>query len=318
MRFKLAIHFTAVCLLGVASAVIAQQPGQQGQGQQGRGGRGFPGGPPGGFGGGMFGGGGASRMGLLRIAEVRKELELADEQVAEIEKVNEELRAKYPSPFGGRGGPGGTPGGDGQRGRRGGTNNNEGASLAVPAQWYFVVAQDPQQGQGQKGGRGFGNFQPPTPEQLAEMEKQRLERSREENAKLAEILLPNQLKRLNEIYIQQAGTQALQDEDVAKTLGISDAQKDQITKVREANREAMRSQGQEAFAGLDGEARAAKFAEMRKANDDKVLAVLTAAQRTKFEEMKGKPFTMPEGGFGRGGGGPGGTRGRGGNRGTNN
>ncbi len=176
------------------------------------------------FGGGMFGGGGMrSRMSLLGITEVKKELELADEQVAEIEKVNEELRAKYPNPFGGRGGPGGpggAPGGDNQRGRRGGNNNNnnEGAFVA-PTQWYFVVAQEPnpqQPGQGRRGGGGGGNFQPPTPEQMAEFQKQRLERSREEKAKLAEILLPNQIKRLNEIFIQQAGIAALQDEEVCQ------------------------------------------------------------------------------------------------------
>src|SRR5207253_11331828 len=88
MRFKLVFQLAALALIGAAVSVMAQQPpGQPGQGR-GRGG------PPGG-GGGMFGG--FSRMGLLRMAEVRKELELADEQVAEIDKVNEELRAKYPS-----------------------------------------------------------------------------------------------------------------------------------------------------------------------------------------------------------------------------
>ena len=99
---------------------------------------------------------------------------------------------------------------------------------------------------------------------------------------------------------------------MAKQLGISDAQKAEITKVRDANWQAMGTQGREAFAGLDDAARAAKFAEMRKSNEDKVLALLTAAQRTKFEELKGKPFAMPEG-AGRGGFG-----GRGGKGGNNN
>jgi hypothetical protein len=312
MRFKSAIQFTAVCLLGLATAVIAQQPGQ-GQGQQGR--RGGGGGPPGGgmFGGGMFGGGFISRMFLARNDAVRKELELADEQVAEIDKVNEELRAKYPSMFGGRGG-GGPPGG-GPGGRRGGgtnNNNNEGASLAVPTPWYFVVAQDPQQGQGRGRGPQF------TPEQMAEMEKARLERTREENAKLAEILLPNQLKRLNEIYVQQAGVAALQDEDIAKQLTISDAQKAQLTKIRDefsAKRREMFQPG--GGGGGDFEAARAKIIEMNKVQDEQLLAVLNPQQKAKFEEMKGKPFTMPEGGFGRGGG-PGGNRGRTTNRGTNN
>jgi len=249
------------------------------------------------------------------MAEVKKELELADEQVAGIEKVNEELRAKYPNMFGGRGGGGGPPGG----GRRGGNNNNEGALNVLPMQTFFVALQEPNQQQGRRGGGG-GNFQPPTPEQMAEFAKMRLERTREEKAKLAEILLPNQIKRLNEIFVQVNGVRALDDEEIAKELGISEAQKAEMTKVREANDEAMRTQGREAFAGLDDQARAAKFAEMRKANDDKVLAVLSPAQKTKFEEMKGKPFAMPEGagrgGFGGGGGGN--NRGRGGKGGNNN
>src|SRR5205823_602170 len=121
MRFKLAFQLAAIALIGLAATVMAQQqpPGQGGQGRGG--GRGGPGG----F---MFG---QTRIGLLSIPEIRKELELADEQVAEIEKVQQELRAKY----GGRGG-----GGNDGKGRRGGNNNNEGALLTAPSQWYFVVA----------------------------------------------------------------------------------------------------------------------------------------------------------------------------------
>jgi Spy/CpxP family protein refolding chaperone len=70
--------------------------------------------------------------------------------------------------------------------------------------------------------------------------------------------------------------------------------------------------------GGDREAIQAKMQELRRAADAKVLAVLTPEQQKKFEEMKGKPFAMPEG-FGRGGFGPGGPGGRGrGNRGGNN
>src|SRR5258705_2219997 len=102
MRFKLVFTVTAIAMIGVAASLLAQQPGgQRGQGGPG-GGRGG-GGPPGGF---------VTRMFLLTNPEVRKELELADEQVAEIEKVAAALREKY---GGGRGGPGG----GGQRGNRG-------------------------------------------------------------------------------------------------------------------------------------------------------------------------------------------------------
>jgi hypothetical protein len=310
MRFKFFSSLAIVAGLCFAAVAMAQQPAQPGQpGGRGRGG------PPGGGGFGMFGGGGGgfgtSRLRLLQVDEIRKELELADEQVAAIKELDEELRAKYPTIGGRGGGPGG-----GAPGRRGGNNNNEGALRTVPAQWYFVTQeqQPAQPGQG-RGGRGGPQM---TPEQIAEMEKQRAERDKEANAKLADILLPHQVKRLNEIYIQQAGTAALLDDDVSKLLNVSAAQKTKITEVRQQSQESFGAAMREMFQGVgDRDANRAKMEELRKSNDAKVLAVLSADQQKKFEELKGKPFAMPEGG-GRGGpgagrGAPGGTRGRGGN-----
>jgi hypothetical protein len=307
MRLKLALTLTAVAVIGLATPILAQQPGQGGRGRGG-----------GGFGGGGMGFGFMGRMQLLRIPEVRKELELADEQIAAIDKANEEIQAKYPG-FGGRGGPGGggTPGGDGQKGRRG--RGNDGAFQAVPTDWYFIQAQQgqAQQGQGQQG-RGRGGPQL-TDEQRAEFEKQRQERTKEENAKLGEILLPHQLRRLTEIYVQIAGVNALQDEEVSKDLGLTDAQKTKLAEVRRQNQEAFGTLMREQFGGGGGgdpEAARAKRDELQKANDAKVLAVLTADQQKKFDELKGKKFDMPEGAGRRGGGpgGQGGTRGRGGNQ----
>jgi Spy/CpxP family protein refolding chaperone len=307
---------TVVACFGLAISVLAQQPGQPG----GRG----RGGPPGG-GGFFFGGGGASRMGLLNVEEVQKELELTDEQIDEIRKVAAEIREKYGFGFGGRGVPGGErgrggpQGGEGQKGRRGpGSGNNDRALQAAPAQWYFVQAQQPE-GQGRRGGGPGG--QGLTPEQRAEMERQRAERTREENAKLAEILLPHQLKRLTEIYIQRAGVAALQDEGISKDLGINDEQKNRITKIREEfstkRRELFSAGGRGGGGGgggADFEATRAKMVELTGAEEQQIFGVLTAQQKTKFEEMKGKSFAMPERGPG-GPGGPGGTRGR---RGNNN
>jgi hypothetical protein len=293
MRSKLVFAALAVALIGLAGSVLAQQD-QKGRGR---------GGAPGGGGGGFV----QSRMMLLRIAEVRKELELADEQLTAIEKVDAELREKYPF-GGGRGGPGGQ-GGEGGKGRRGQGQDKGASTRAIPADWFFVQ----QQGQGRRGGG-----QPQTPEEQARAEQMRVERNREERAKLAEILLPNQLKRLTEIYVQQAGTGALQDEEIAKELGISDAQKTQIAKVRDdfsAKRREMFQPGGGGRGGGDFEAMRAKMVEMNKAQDEQILAVLSAQQKTKFEEMKGKTFDMPEG-AGRGGRGPGGGQGgKGGQRG---
>lgn len=324
MRAKWVFGLATIVALGAMTIASAQQrpdgpPGGRGPGPGGPGGFGGRGG-----GGGMFfggRGGGASRMGLLQMTEIRKELELADEQVAEIEKLQDELRAKYPSPFGGRGGPGGPggPGGEGDRGRRGRGPGGDQGTLNVPAQWYFVQTQDPNQGQGRRGGFNFG--QPPSAEDRARFEQQQQDRAREEKARLAEILLPEQMKRLNEIFVQVAGISALQDEDIAKELGVSEAQKTKISEVRQQNRESFGAAMRDG--GGDPEANRAKMEELTKANDAKLLAVLSSDQQKKFEELKGKPFQMPEG-FGRGGfggpggpGGPGGFRGRG-NRGGNN
>jgi hypothetical protein len=102
-----------------AGAAWGQQPGGQG----GRGAGGFGGGfGAGGFGAFGFGGfGGGSLTDLLRRQDVRKELELLDDQVAKLtdleEKVRERMReamASFRPPEGDRGQPGGQRGaGDG-------------------------------------------------------------------------------------------------------------------------------------------------------------------------------------------------------------
>jgi Spy/CpxP family protein refolding chaperone len=267
MRFCVAIVLSAVAMLCLASVAVSQQrPGGRGQG---------------------FGGfGGTSRLSLVSIEAVQKELGLEPAQIEAIQKLRDELR---PMRDGGKG--------KGRPGNRGKTKAPE-ASNRVPADWYFVQAQ------AQPGQRGQL-----TPEQREEFRKQAAERAKQEKTKLAEILLPNQMKRLTEIYVQQLGTGALEDAEIAEELKISDEQKASIAKIREESRAQMR----ELFTGGGGdrEAAQAKFAEARKATDEKLLAVLTADQKAKLDELKGKPFEMPEGALrGPGGGAPGGAPGR--------
>jgi Spy/CpxP family protein refolding chaperone len=255
MRFRVVVTLAAAALLCLAGSAMAQQrPGGRG---------------PGGF------GGGTSRLSLVSIEAVQKELGLEPAQIEAIQKLRDELRPMR---------DGGRPGG------RGKTKAPE-ASNRIPADWYFVQQPGAQRGQ-------------PTPEQLEEFRKQAAERTKTEKTKLAEILLPNQMKRLNEIYIQQLGTRALDDEDVATELKITAEQKTQVAKVREESQAQMRELFT-AGAGGDREAARAKFTEARKASDEKILAVLTADQKAKLEELKGKPFELPEGARG---GAPGGNR----------
>jgi hypothetical protein len=124
--------------------------------------------------------------------------------------------------------------------------------------------------------------------------------------KIDAVLLPHQAERLQEIYVQVRGIDALTDEDIAKQLGLDEKQKEQLTTIRDENRRQMFQGGQ---GGFDRE----RFAALRKEREDKSLAVLTAPQKEKFAKMKGEAFAEVESlrfGGGRGQGGQGGQGGR--------
>jgi len=145
-----------------------------------------------------------------------------------------------------------------------------------------------------------------------EMNTKREESQKALRAKINEVLLPDQRDRLKELVIQAQGTGALNNEETAAALKITDEQKKKIETIREEAgpkmREAMGTPGQ---GGLSEEARA-KLAEIRKESSEKVLAVLTTEQKAQFEKMKGEKsdidFTelFRSRGRGQGGGRPGG------------
>jgi hypothetical protein len=135
---------------------------------------------------------------------------------------------------------------------------------------------------------------------------------KEVRAKLDEILLPHQSERLKQISIQVRGSGALADPTVAEELGLTADQKEKLQQVNEE----MDTRRREAFQGGNREGGRERFEAMRKEAEEKTLAVLTAEQKTKFEQMKGEAFELDRSQlFGRGGpggpGGPGGGRGRG-------
>ncbi|MFM8250925.1 MAG: hypothetical protein ACKOBW_04920 [Planctomycetota bacterium] len=281
-----------LALIALTSSLVAGAAWAQQGAAGGRGGAGGFGTGPGGF--------GTNRLMLLQIEAVQKELKLTPEQIAALEKLRQELRpqrqggAGAPGALGGQRGPG-APGAPGRRGdqRPGGApaapGRTDDVRLEVGRVNQFLIQNQPEP---PAGGARRGNL---TPEQMQQFRQQMEERAKREREKLAEILKPDQLKRLNEIVIQVQGTGALSDPEVAKQLELTEMQKEEITKVRreamESNREEMRALIQ----GQDREAARKKMAEVRKATDDKVLAVLTASQRQKFESLKGAPFAMPEG-----------------------
>lgn len=158
----------------------------------------------------------------------------------------------------------------------------------------------------------FQDMQGMSDEERQDFMQKRMSEVREKvQTQLKDILLDHQLERLKQLQLQSTmqrgnAADALASDDIRQTLGITDAQLEQMrAKATEAEEE-LRRKIQEAAV----EARA------------KVLSVLTAEQRAKWEQMVGPSFEFqqggffgrgggPGGGFGPGGGGPGGGGGRG-------
>jgi Spy/CpxP family protein refolding chaperone len=112
------------------------------------------------------------------------------------------------------------------------------------------------------------------------------EMAREGERTAAKILHRDQMKRLKEISLQVRGAGAFNDPEIAKALDLTDEQKEKIkTTLSES-----RGQRPQVAPGTDPQATRKHFEEMRKANLDKVMNVLTADQKTKWKEMTGEPF----------------------------
>jgi hypothetical protein len=120
-----------------------------------------------------------------------------------------------------------------------------------------------------------------------ERQKKLQELNQANEKQLAEILKPEQLKRLKQIAWQQQGGQALAESDVAEALGLSGEQKEKIKTINEDAQKEMRELFQP---GGNREEAQKKMAEMRKATEEKRMAVLTDTQKAKWKELLGEPF----------------------------
>ena len=131
-------------------------------------------------------------------------------------------------------------------------------------------------------------------------------------ARVQQVLLPHQFERIKQIdlqaRIQRGGAAALSEGELAETLGLSEAQRDQLRERAEQVEQEMQQ----------------KIAQLRTDARNQLLEVLTTEQRAQLNAMMGTEFDLPEAGpgwQGRGGGrfGFGGRGGRGGgNRGGGN
>jgi hypothetical protein len=115
----------------------------------------------------------------------------------------------------------------------------------------------------------------------------------ENDLALAALLTSEQAKRLKQIGYQQQGTAALMTPEVARAVGLSDEQQKQIGQISEETNKQTRALFQPGVPPDD--ATRAKMDALRKAGSDKMLAVLTDAQKTAWQDLQGRPFKRPTG-----------------------
>jgi hypothetical protein len=146
----------------------------------------------------------------------------------------------------------------------------------------------------------FSGLQGATQEQRQEKMKELTDAAKtanEEAAKLAkDTLKPEQFKRFGQIELQVKGDAAFADENVQKALAITDAEKDEIKKIRDdaatkiRELQPARGQGGQRPAQGNRQETQTKVQALHKETMEKVVAVLTDSQKTQWKEMTGSPF----------------------------
>lgn len=111
---------------------------------------------------------------------------------------------------------------------------------------------------------------------------------------IAGVLLPHQLKRLQQIALQLRGIDALNDPEVAKQLNMTPAQLDSIARLREEakqEREKIKREVDALVRGKEaGELRKEQEEKLRQDFDKRVRGTLTPVQARKWNEMLGETF----------------------------
>ena len=174
-----------------------------------------------------------------------------------------------------------------------------------------------EQMQSSMGNFNFQQMQDLSPEErdkrIAEARKKSEAVNEQAVAKVAKILDAKQFQRFEQLRVQREGISTLSRPEVAAKLGLSEDQQAKIRAIQESARPQARggpNQSEE-----DRRASFTRMQQQREKMQADILGVLTDAQKSKWEELKGKKFTFPQGGggggFGRGGSGSGGPGGGG-------
>jgi Spy/CpxP family protein refolding chaperone len=130
-----------------------------------------------------------------------------------------------------------------------------------------------------------------SPEEIQQSLEQHAQETRE---RIAKILAPEQLHRMNEINIQVVGVDALNYDDVAKSLGLTATQRDELKNLADETRRKLAELNSTNGRLPANDARRVAW----KARQDEViaerkmgaLAILTDEQKSKFDELHGEKF----------------------------
>jgi hypothetical protein len=111
---------------------------------------------------------------------------------------------------------------------------------------------------------------------------------------VSEVLKPEQVTRLKQIELQQAGVAAFTRADVEKALTLNDEQKTKLTAIADESSTKMRELrgGGQGGGRTRGTPDLAKVTALRKEMGDKALAVLTDDQKKSWQSMTGEVFTV--------------------------
>jgi hypothetical protein len=123
---------------------------------------------------------------------------------------------------------------------------------------------------------------------------------------LGDVLKPEQVKRLKQIELQQAGAEAFTRADVQKALNLTEEQNGKIKTIADEAATQMRGlfgggrgqggqgggQGNRGNRGQGGGPDQEKLAALRKQTTEKVMAVLTDDQKKAWKDLTGDPFQV--------------------------
>jgi eukaryotic-like serine/threonine-protein kinase len=129
--------------------------------------------------------------------------------------------------------------------------------------------------------RGFGLLD------AEERQKRFVDMARSNEAAIAEILEPAQLRRFQQIVVQCKGPMAFREPEIASTLKLTAEQKNQIRAI-DANLDFER------HGGPPGSSSRQAQEDKRKSAMKQILKVLTPEQEKQWRELTGEPFTSSE------------------------